>query len=400
MRRRFAPGLLPAALFFSISAGAAHAQTTNAVASANPAVAPIAAPVAAAVRSPWDISTTLRVSAGWRDNVTVSAFHPVDRAFWRGEAEVFVLRPLGSRWQLISLLSGDVLRYVSPPAGVAGEEQWVAHLETRWQPVSVFRTALKADGFQETTYIDPSQTEGAQEPPLRVRIRGGYSTLIPRLTLPWGFTFEPSVQAKRITYRTYNGHYREIRPGARLEWKHSRRLVLSAEWFEHTRHYSELTETTAQNRPLRGWLLSLRQREADAKASTEFEAGGTWTVTATAARLENRDPAHGYLDYNQRRAQLEVAWERGPWHTSASGDARRIDYLVQRVGIGNALQRPARITDAYEVVGRIERDLSPRWVAFTEARWERNRSNVADDAQAHPFNYRTSTTLVGIQRTF
>lgn len=348
--------------------------------------------------SPWDITTTLRASAGWRNNVTISAFHPIDRAFWRAEAEAFALRPIGQHAQFLSLFSGDTLRYFSPPPGVSGEQQWVGHLEGRWTPRPVLRASLKADGFLQTTFIDPSQTEGAQEPPLRVRIRGAYATFTPRVTLPWGFIVEPSVQVKRISYVGYNGDYRELRPGIRLEWKQGEHFALSAAWYDHLRHYDELTQSTAGNRALRGWLLSLHQREGEVKATTAFDAHGAWTVAASAGRLENRDRAFGYLDYNQDRAQLEVNWSHRGWRATASGDARRLDYLVQQVGTG--VSRPARVTDAYELSARLERDLNATWTAFIENRWERNRSNVTDDAATHPFSYRANTALLGLQRTF
>ena len=353
-------------------------------------------------KSKWDVTATVRGSVGWRNNVTVSPFHPIDRAFARGEVELFVLRPLGEHFDFVSFLNADLLRYVSPPPDVPGEDQYLAHVEGRWHPTQYLRTALKALGFMQTTYIDPSLTEGSQQTPLRVRVRGGFATLTPRLSLPGGFTIEPSLQLKRIAYTGYHGDYTASRPGVRLEWKRHDWLALSAAVYEHVRHYRELTASPTPRPNLYNPRLSLHQREGELKATSSFKAAGEWTVAVTVGRLENRDRATGYYDYDQDRANLEVSWQRAAWHVTVTGDAKRLDYLTQKVGFGLASARPARITDVYEVSARIERELGAQWSVFAEERWERNRSNATDDIDRRikPFDYRTNTALVGVQRSF
>lgn len=364
-----------------------------------PTPAPKSAPAAAAGSgSLWETSTTLRTSIGWRENVTVSAVRSLNRAFARAEADLFALRPIGNHAEVISFLEADVLRYFSPPPGVPGDQQWAAHLEGRWEPTHWFRVSLKGIGFIQDTFIDPSQTEGSLQAPLWVRVRGGFSTLTPRFTLPGGFAVEPSFQAKRITYRGYAGDYNETRPGVRLLWKHTDRLELSVAWYDHRRHYSKLLQSSVGGRPLQNRRLALHQRETVATATTNFSGHGRWTVTATAARLENRDRAYGYLDYNENRGELDVRWEQAQWRVSLTGEARRQTYRVQTVGVGTA--PTPRITDDTYATLRVARDLNAKWTVFAEDQWERNRSNVADFTGFHPFSYRTNTLLAGVQRNF
>lgn len=369
------------------------AQPPQAVAAETIVAAPAA--VAPAASAHWDITTTATGSAGWRSNVTLSSFHSVDRAFWRTEAEIVALRRLGEHGRFIGFADADVLRYFSPPPGVAGEQLFIASLEGRWEPADWSRTSLKAVGFAQSTFIDPSETEGSQQPPLWVRLCVGYSTLSQRFSLPAGFAVEPSFQARAVRYSGYAGDYNESRPGIRLLWTRSPALELSAAYFSADRRYSELTASTAGNRLLPGHRLSLRQHEAELRARTQ---AGDWTVTAEAGRLENRDHTQGFLDYNQRRAALAVEWEHGLWHATVRTEARRLDYLVQKVGVGT--DRPARIADAYDLSARLERELGHNWSVFVENRWERTRSNVVDDFGAHPFSYRTNMASAGVQRTF
>ena len=360
------------------------------------------AATAAPAKSHWDITATLRGSTGWRENVTVSAFHPINRGFWRGEAELLALRPLGSHAEFLTFLNADWLRYFSPPPNVPGEQQQIGYVEGRWHPTDALRSSLKGVGFAETTFIDPSQTEGAQQAPVRVRARGGYATFTQRFNLPWGFALEPSLQEKRIRYVGYNGHYTESRPGLRLEWKRSDLLVLSATAYEHVRHYAELAAAAFPKPNRYNPLLSLHQREGELRVSSTFKVHGEWTLAAAIGRFENRDRAEGYYDYNQNRGTLSVDWQLSGWRVALSGEAKRLDYLTQKVGFGPDALRPARVADAYDTTARLERDLTSRWTIFVEDRWERNRSNAADDIRpdVRPFNYRTNTASIGVQRTF
>jgi hypothetical protein len=156
--------------------------------------------------------------------------------------------------------------------------------------------------------------------------------------------------------------------------------------------------TGADPRAFRTLVGAAQSARLTATANRKILGNVGATVTAEAGRLENRDHTQGFLDYNQRRAALAVEWEHGAWHATVRTEARRLDYLVQKVGVGT--DRPARIADAYDLSARLERDLGHNWSVFVENRWERTRSNVVDDSGAHPFSYRTNMASAGVQRTF
>ena len=340
--------------------------------------------------SAWVPSVEARTSLGWRDNVLLSPFAPIDRGFARGEIEALLMRPMDNRWAFISFLNGDVLRYFSPPPESGGEQQWSLHTEGRWQPLNRARLALKAAGYLRDMVIDLSETE-ATRVVAPTRVRGGYVTGITRLTYR-RFQFEPSVQVKRTDYRDYAGDYDEVRSGGRIEWRHSEALAISAAWFEGRRSYDERMEFNAGGRALPGTHLRFRQSDGEVKIRSGWRKGGEWSIAATVGRLENRDRAFGYFDYDQKRARLEVDWSAGNWQVYFDADARRMDYLVQTVGAGIA--PPPRISDDHEILLRVERELDSRWAVFGEHRWERSRSNEIE------FSYRANTVLAGVQRSF
>jgi hypothetical protein len=344
----------------------------------------------ALARSRWHPSMAARASLGWRDNVLLSPFAPIARAFARGEVEAILMRPMLNRWELISFLNGDVLRYFSPPVETGGEQQWSLHTEGRWQAWNRARVSLKGAAYLNDMVIDLSETEA-----IRVvaptRVRGGYAVAATRIN--WGrLQFEPSVQLKRTDYRDYSGDFDDVRSGGRVEWRQSEALAISVGWFESRRSYDQRVQYTAGGRALPGTRLRFQQRSGELKLRTGWNRAGEWTVAATAGQLENRDRASGYFDYDQKRARLELGWSRGSWRVNLDAEARRMDYLMQTVGAGIA--PPPRISDDHEIILRSERDLDERWTLFGEHRWERSRSNELE------FRYRANTVLAGVQRHF
>lgn len=385
---RFYPVALCAALLLVVSVQAEEPVT----AAANEPLPPeLQAELDALQSSIWHPSIALRSSLGWRDNVLLSPFAPIQRAFGRAELDAILYRPLRNRWEFVSFLNGDVLRYFSPPPESRGEQQWSVHTEGRWQPMDAARLSLKAAGYLRDMVIDLSETE-ARRVVAPTRVRGAYAVAATRLTLPGGFRFEPAVQVRRSDYRAYAGDYDDLRTGGRLEWSRTSVLALSAAWFETRRDYDQRVQFSASGRALAGTQLKFKQREGEAKIRTRWTGAGEWAFAVTVGKVENRDEASGYFDYDQKRARLEAGWEHASWRLSLDAEAKRMDYLVQTVGAGIA--PPARITDDYEATLRCERDLDAKWSLFAEHRWERSRSNEVE------FSYRANTVLAGVQRSF
>ena len=347
-------------------------------------------PPATGAASRWEQTTTLRGAFGWRDNALLSPFAPIGRPFARIELDTFLLKQRGD-WRWLSFVNGDVLRYFSPPPETSGEQQWFIHGETRWQHWPAWRMALKADGFFQDAVIDLSETERIRTI-APTRGQGGFVTATTRVSLPAGLALEPITQVKRVNYRNFPGGYDETKIGARVEWKRREWLSLTATWFEHRRGYAERQEYTAGGRPLKDTLLHFWQREGELRAGTAWSAAGNWNLALTAGRLENRDHASGFFDYDQSRSRLELSWQRNAWKIGFDGTAKRMEYLIQTVGAG--ITPPARVAESFETILRVEREITPAWTVFTEYRWERNRSNEAD------FTYRANTALAGVQRSF
>jgi hypothetical protein len=385
------------ALFVLVALGDLRAESSSApvspagsVGSATSLPPELQAELDALARAAWLPSASARTSLGWRDNLLLSPFAPLERGFARGEIEAILLRPMKDRWQFVSFLNGDVLRYFAPPPETRGEQQWSLYMEGRWQPIDRARLAVKGAGYLRDMVVDLSETE-ARRVVAPTRVRGAYVTAAPRVTLG-RLQFEPSIQLKRTDYRDYAGDYDEVRSGGRVEWRHNDALTVSAAWFEARRSYDQRTQYNAGGRALPGTQLRFRQRDAELKMRTAWNARGEWEAAATVGQLENRDQAFGYFDYDQERARIELEWRPASWRIHLDAETKRLEFLVQTVGAG--ISPPARVSDDHEITFRAEREVNERWTLFGEHRWERSRSNEIE------FSYRANTVLAGLQRSF
>lgn len=391
--RRSSVGIRLAALL-------ACAFAATATGAPSPAPAPTsAAPAQAqtlqlssAFDSPWSQLTSVRAALGWRDNILLSPYRPLARAFARADLESFAQGSF-SHWDAILLLNGEVLRYASPPPDTGGEQLWFGHAEFRWRRLPSVRLALKLDAFLQDAVVDLSETETVRTV-APVRSQGAFLGVAPRFVLPAGFALEPLVQLRRTDYRRFSGDHDERRAGARLSWSRGERLALHASWHEHRRDYDDRERYTAGGRALSGTRLSLRQRVGELKASTSFSLASTgrWTAAAAASRTESRDEASGFFDTDQHRLRAELSWRLGRWEYTVEGERREFDYLNQTVGTGTA---PPRRTASYDDLAlRVERSLGPLWSLFSHYKFERCRSNEPG------FSYRSNTVFAGAQRTF
>jgi hypothetical protein len=339
----------------------------------------------------WSQLITLRASGGYRDNILLSAFAPTGRGFARTEAEVFASSFSQGVWQWTTFLNGDILRYFSPIPETSGEQQWFAHGELRWNPSARIHTTFAVQGYYQDMVLDLSETETIRVV-APIRVRGGMVTGSARIALIGGFALEPSFRVHRSDYLDYTGDYRETQEGVKLEWKRDDHLVVSAGWRELQRPYSERTEYTAGGRALPDTHLRFAQNEVEFRAKSSWLYRGKWTASMATARLQNRDQASGYFDYDQDRGKAELAWSNAGWGTTFGGEIHRDEYLVQTVGVGTAPS--ARVSRETSFSFRLERSFASTWTLFAEARQEHVRSNEEE------FTYLARSILAGLERSF
>ncbi len=336
----------------------------------------------------WQVGGTVRASAGWRDNVLLSSVDADDRFFLRGQLETFGWRLPKGDWEWVGFLNGDVTRYLDPPSEIAGEQEWFAHAEVRWQPRPAVRATLTTQGYFQDQVFDLSATE-AERLVARLRVQGAMAGGEVRVSPSSVISLTAFGQGHRSDYREFQEDFDEGKVGGRLVWTPSGGVTLTASLLSRRRDYAERPEYTAGGRALTGTLLSLTQQEVELKA--QFSRG-SWSTSLVVLGLENRDDASGYFDYDERRARLALAWKKERWRLSLEGAGVRYLYRVQTVGTG--FDPPRRRREDAEVSMRAERSVRERWTLFAEGRWERSRSNEENAS------YATKALLAGAAFAF
>ena len=336
----------------------------------------------------WQAGGAVRASAGWRDNLLLSAVDAEDRLFLRGQLETFGWRLPQGAWEWVGFLNGDVTRYLDPPPEIAGEQEWFAHAEVRWQPRPALRATLTTQGYFQDQVFDLSATE-AERLVARLRVQGAMAGGEVRVSPSSKISLTAFGQGHRSDYQEFREDFDEGKVGGRLTWTPSDGVTLTASVLSRRRDYAERPVYTAGGRPLTGTLLTLTQQEAELKAQV---SRGSWSASMVVLGLENRDDASGYFDYDERRARLALTWKKTRWQYSLEGAGVRYLYRVQTVGTG--FDPPKRKRDDTEALIRAERSLRERWTLFGEGRWERSRSNE-DNA-----SYTMKALLAGVAFTF
>lgn len=336
----------------------------------------------------WQAGGTARASVGWRENLLLSSVDADDRFFLRGQLETFGWRLPKGAWEWLGFLNGEVTRYLDPPPEIAGEQEWFAHAEIRWQPRPALRATLTTQGYFQDQVFDLSATE-AERLVARLRVQGMMASGEFRVSPSSVVSLTAFGQGHRSDYREFREDFDEGKVGGRLIWTPAGGVTLTASLLSRRRDYAERSEYTAGGRALTGTLLSLTQQEAELKA--QFSRG-SWSTSLVVLGLENRDDASGYFDYDERRARLALTWKKERWLVSLEGAGVRYRYRVQTVGTG--FDPPKRRRDDTEVSVRAERSVREHWALFAEGRWERSRSNEENAS------YATKALLAGVAFTF
>jgi hypothetical protein len=196
-------------------------------------------------------------------------------------------------------------------------------------------------------------------------------------TLRWAFHpawwLEASATGDR---RTYDDHSDDNRIGTgqvRLSWKPlgwlETRLTTSRRW----RNYDTRVQYNDAGFPEAGSKkLKIAEREAELRFDLTWDKAESWKTTTRAGLQDYRDNGSGYFNYRMKSVSQELSWETNRWLADLEASASRIDFDLQKVGLGDP---PPLLKDGYTGTIRLERVLSPRWTVFAVYTWERRRSN-------------------------
>jgi hypothetical protein len=348
-------------------------------------------------QSAWTSTVAGNAAIGYKDNLLLSHSRPEGSGFGRVGVEAMLWHlPVGP-FDYFGFFNGDGTRYFSNRT-INHDGEAFAGIEGRLRIGTKLLANLDVQGYYFDQIFDVSDTD-QQRVVAELRLAGIKGGPTIRWTPVKWLWFEVAATAGRESLQQVDvasgsdarDHTRVTDPTARIGWRPSDRFEVSVTGLERRRSYATHPRFTARGRIDQG-ILAIHEREVEGKAVVTFGGGRHWKMSSRGGVLHYRDNGSGYLNYNERHAAQEIAWEAGAWAVKVEGEARRKDYLVRTVGSGTA--QPPQVNDEFNVTASVERKLTSRWSIFAQYLWERVRSNEVVAGQ-HVSSYRVNEGLLG-----
>jgi len=341
-----------------------------------------AADAAGAVVDPlkWIGWGSVHTGFGFRDNVLLSHGGEERSSFVRGGIDATVWRVPEGRVDYHAAVSAAGTRYFSATT-VKHEAQAILLTEWRYLIREKLKFSFDARAYYFDQIFDVSNTD-LQQVVAQVKTTGASAGPKLRWAFHPAWWVEAQAHAARETYPD-GVNDRDIRDGTwRMGWKRGTRFEVSVAGSARRRAYDTREQNSVSGRPVADTVLTVAEREGEARMDITLDAAARWKTSTRGGVMRFTDNGLGFLNYRQKKISQELEWTTDHWLVEFEGVARRIDYGVQTVGVGTA--PPPRVRDDFSVHVRVERKLTPRWTAFAEYTWERNRSN--DELAAYSMN--------------
>lgn len=335
----------------------------------------------------WSVSASLRAGYGYKDNLLLSYTDVERSAFVRSGVELLILRVPHGSFEFSGFAEAEGTRYFSARTSDQDAKVWL-QVEPGYRVLESLKLALPVTGYYYDQVFDVSDTD-VERRVAELKVKG----LMAGPTVRWDFypawwvEAQSSGQRKRFEDGANDGRIGE---GAlRLGWKPAERFEARVIGAQRWRKFDRRTQYSAAGRELPGTDLKIDEREWEARGDVTWDKAGRWQTSTRVSLLHYRDNGSGYFNYREQRVAQELEWRSEAWLVRAGGSASRLDFAVQKAGIG--VDPPARVKDEFTAELHAERRLTPRWTLLASYLWERSRSN---DAYA---SYRVNEGLLGLR---
>ncbi len=338
---------------------------------------------------PWEQVFSLRLGAGYNDNVTLAHSHPEQAPFICSGLDAVISRlPVDDNLLNLTVTAEDARFLGSVP--VDNESVVLASGEARklfstgWQP------GLAAQWFYQDQVLDVSTTETNQQALL---VRGQTVTGRPGVRFEfaphWWWTVEAPVT--RQFFDEPLDDYWEAGTKASLGFTYGHKSDVTASYDIIHRGYDEDAALDAEGDPLDHQSKALWQHDVRLAWRHYWDEQRRWRTTAKVGFKANRDNASGYFDFNRYQAAGQVRYRTRTWTLTGEAAAYRYDYAVQTIG-GPGTPRRERTEVTAGV--RCERQIAKAWQVFAEYDHERVMGNLAVE------EYSVNKVQAGVNWTF
>ncbi len=377
--------LLPFAAALALSADLVRAESGGPGGATDSAATRLEALLASLPK--WSVSTALRAGYGFKDNLLLSYADEERSTFVRSGVELLLLRVPQGKFEFSGFAETEGTYYFSARTSDQESKMWL-QVEPGYRLTETLKIALPVTGFYYDQVFDVSDTD-VERRVAELKVRGLMAgpTLRWDVHSAWWVEAQANGQRKRFDDGANDGRLGE---GAlRLGWQPAERIKARMTGAQRWRTFDRRAQYSASGRELPDTELKISEREWEGRADVTWDEAGRWLTTTRVSLLHYRDNGSGYFNYREQKVAQELEWRNDSWLVRVGGSASRLDFGVQKAGLG--VDPPARLKDEFIAETYAERRLSARWTLFGSYLWERSRSN---DAYA---SYRVNEGLLGLR---
>lgn len=319
---------------------------------------------------PWQTVFTWEPSAGYKDNVALSAVRPSGSAMVRNLAEVIFWRVPANGWEMHAYLSGEDIRYLSSPV-VDKEQTALGVLQVNRTLSAEWSAGLTGQYLYQNRVLDLTTSLAT---PTVLTVEGhGYSArgaFRRKLGDEWTWGLEPTV-----TRQDFGGPLDDY-------WEGGAKLSLSRAygWKSEATVSHELNQRLHDRREqaslagfsVPGSELGFRQHRVQLQWKHHWDEPRRWRTTAKISHEWSHDNGSGYFDSRRWQAGAEARFANSQWEIRLT--SRVSGTVFPHQPVSPTEPRAARRTDVTLNL-RVEKPItqSLRW--FADWDLERSMSN-------------------------
>jgi hypothetical protein len=319
----------------------------------------------------WSTSAALKTAYGYKDNLLLSSFAKEQSAFARGSLEVFLLNVPRGKFDFSFFAQAEGTHYFSETTANEDAKVWV-RTEPGFRLGDTLKFGVPVTGYYYDQVFDVSDTE-AERLVAELKVSG----LIIAPTVRWDFHPAWWLEAQAIGQRKrYEDRANDGRVGegnVRLGWVLGRKFEVVLAGGQRWRNFDRRVQYSPAGRELPDTNLKISEREGEARFEVTWDEAARWQSITRVSLLHYRDNGSGYFNHREEKIGQDVEWRSEPWLVRMGGSASRIDFAVQKVGLG--INPPGRLKDEFAADLHVERELTKRWTVYGGYTWERSRSN-------------------------
>ncbi len=318
----------------------------------------------------WDTVFTLQSSAGYKDNVALSATRPSGSPLVRQQAEAIVTRLPLDGLEFYAFLSGEDTRFLASQV-VDKEQNLLAFAQVKKAWNEHWSTSLAGQYIYQNQVVDLSSSFAtptvlaveSHTCAVRFAVRRAFAE-------HWWCELEPGLT--RQDFNSPLDDYWEGGPKVSLGRGYGFRseAMLSYEFnFRPYDHRAQFDRTAAA---IPGSALAFTQHRGQLIWKHHWDEQRHWRTTAKLSYETSHDNGPGYFDFHRWQASQQVRWAVAPWEVRVTGRFGQYRFPRQLVAPGDP--RPVERSDL-SLNLHLERALGKHWKWFLEFDSDRSLPN-------------------------